>query len=285
VPITAQASRLGTSAFDETAPVELRPNPTKESVEVVIRAVYRQLLGNDYIMASERLVVPESLLRDGKITVKEFVRQVAKSELYKTKFFYNNFHSRVTELNYKHLLGRAPYDQAEISSHLDLYEVSGYDADIDSYIDSEEYQAYFGESVVPYYRDLVTTGIGQRTAGFTRLFSLYRGYATSSRAQLQGNYPKLVTELARGTASTVVTPGAGYVRPSIQGVPVNSTFGGSQAYGSGRLYRVEVAAIAGPGYPKVRRVNKVVIIPYEELSNHMQRVQRQGGRIASLTAL
>lgn len=285
MPITAQASRLGTSAFDETAPVELRPNPTKESVEVVIRAVYRQLLGNDYIMASERLVVPESLLRDGKITVKEFVRQVAKSELYKTKFFYNNFHSRVTELNYKHLLGRAPYDQAEISSHLDLYEVSGYDADIDSYIDSEEYQAYFGESVVPYYRDLVTTGIGQRTAGFTRLFSLYRGYATSSRAQLQGNYPKLVTELARGTASTVVTPGAGYVRPSIQGVPVNSTFGGSQAYGSGRLYRVEVAAIAGPGYPKVRRVNKVVIIPYEELSNHMQRVQRQGGRIASLTAL
>jgi phycocyanin-associated rod linker protein len=285
VPITAQASRLGTSAFDETAPAELRPNPTKESVEVVIRAVYRQLLGNDYLMASERLVIPESLLRDGKITVKEFVRQVAKSELYKTKFFYKNFHSRVTELNYKHLLGRAPYDQSEISSHLDLYETSGYDADIDSYIDSEEYQAYFGESVVPYYRDLVTTGVGQRTAGFTRLFSLYRGYATSSRAQLQGNYPKLVTELARGTASTVVTPGSGYVRPSIQGVPVNSTFGGSQAYGSGRLYRVEVAAIAGPGYPKVRRVNKVVIIPYEELSNHMQRVQRQGGRIASLTAL
>lgn len=285
MPITAQSSRLGTEAFSNAAPVELRPTSTEDDVKAVIRAVYRQLLGNDYLMASERLVVPESLLRDGKITVKEFVRQVAKSELYKTKFFYSNFHSRVTELNYKHLLGRAPYDQSEISEHLDLYESSGYEADIDSYIDSDEYQAYFGENIVPYYRDLVTTGVGQRTVGFTRFFSLYRGYATSSRAQFQSNYPKLVTEIARGTASTVVAPGSTYTRPSMMGTPVNSAFGGSKAYGSGRLYRVEVAAIAGPGYPKVRRSNKAVIIPFEELSNHMQRVQRQGGKIASITPL
>jgi phycocyanin-associated rod linker protein len=276
---------LGTSAFSDSAPIELRPNASKDDVNSVIRAVYRQLLGNDYLMASERLVTAESLLRDSKITVKEFVRQVAKSELYKTKFFYNNFHSRVTELNYKHLLGRAPYDQSEISYHLDLYETKGYDADINSYIDSPEYQSYFGENIVPYYRDLVTTGVGQRTVGFTRLFSLYRGYATSSRAQFQGNYPKLVTEVARGTASTVIAPGSTYTRPSLQGVPVNSAFGGSKAYASGRLYRVEVAAIAGPGYPKVRRSNKAVIIPFEELSDHMQRVQRQGGKIASITPL
>ncbi len=283
MPITAQASRLGTSAFSDAAPVELRPNATQDDVKAVVRVVYRQLLGNDYLMASERLVVPESLLRDGKITVKEFVRQVAKSELYKTKFFYNNFHSRVTELNYKHLLGRAPYDQSEISDHLDLYETKGYDADIDSYIDSEEYQTYFGESIVPYYRDLVTTGVGQRTVGFTRLFSLYRGYAGSSSAQ--GNYPRLVGELARGTVSTIVAPGSSYTRPSLEGVPINSAFGGSKAFGSGRLYRVEIAGLAGPGYPKVRRCNKVVIIPYEELSNNMQRVQRQGGKIASITPL
>lgn len=285
MPITAQASRLGTSAFSNAAPVELRPNASQDDVNAVIRAAYRQLLGNDYLMASERLVIPESLLRDGKITVKEFVRQVAKSELYKNKFFSNNFHSRVTELNYKHLLGRAPYDQSEISYHLDLYETKGYDADIDSYIDSPEYQASFGENIVPYYRDLVTTGVGQRTVGFTRLFSLYRGYATSSRSHLSGNSPRLVTELARGTASSVVAPGSAYTRPSLSGVPVNSAFGGSKAFGSGRLYRVEVAAIAGPGYPKVRRSNKAVIIPYEELSNHMQRVQRQGGKIASITPL
>jgi phycocyanin-associated rod linker protein len=285
VPITTQASRLGTSAFSDAAPVELRPNPSQDNVTAVIRAAYRQLLGNAHLMASERLVIPESLLRDGKITVKEFVRQVVKSDLYKARFFQDTFHSRFTELNCKHLLGRAPYDQAEIRYHMDLYETKGYDADVDSYIDSAEYDSKFGENIVPYYHELVTTGVGQRTVGFARLFSLYRGYATSSSSSLQGNYPALVTDVARGTASTIVAPGSGYTRPSLQGVAVNSAFGGSTAFGSGRMFRVEVAAVAGPGYPNVRRSNKAVIIPYEELSNHMQRVQRQGGKIASVTPL
>lgn len=290
MPITAAASRLGTSAFSDAAPVELRPQATREEVEAVIRAVYRQVLGNDYLMASERLVGAESLLRDRKITVQEFVRQVAKSELYKKKFFYTSFQTRVIELNTKHLLGRAPYDESEVIYHLDLYETKGYDADIDSYIDSPEYQQYFGENIVPYYRDLVTNGAGQRTVGFTRLFQLYRGYANSDRSQLPGTSSRLAQDLARNKASAVLSPSSGsssgfaYV-PSLKGEASYSAFGGSEAYGSGRLFRIEVAGIAGPGYPRVRRVNKSVILPYEELSNHMQRVQRQGGRIASITPL
>jgi len=81
--ITAAASRLGTSAYSDVSPVELRPNFSKEDVDAVIKAVYRHVLGNDYLMASERLISAESLLRDGSISVKEFVRSVAKSELYK----------------------------------------------------------------------------------------------------------------------------------------------------------------------------------------------------------
>jgi len=134
--ITTAASRLGTSAYSDAAPVELRPDWSREDANAVIRAVYRQILGNDYIMDSERLKADESLLQNGSITVREFVRAVAKSELYKNKFFYGNFQTRVIELNYKHLLGRAPFDEAEVVFHLDLYENSGYDADIDSYIDS-----------------------------------------------------------------------------------------------------------------------------------------------------
>ncbi|WP_425500572.1 phycobilisome rod-core linker polypeptide [Sodalinema gerasimenkoae] len=42
-------------------------------------------------------------------------------------------------MNYKHLLGRAPYDESEVIFHLDLYQNEGYDADIDSYVDSVEY--------------------------------------------------------------------------------------------------------------------------------------------------
>ena len=289
--ITTAASRLGTSAFSDAAPAELRPNATQGDIEAVILAVYRQVLGNPHLLAADRLVIAESLLRDGKISVREFVRQVVKSDLYKQKFFHNSFQSRTIELHFKHILGRAPYDQSEITEHLDRYQNQGYEADIDSYVDSAEYDTYFGDNIVPFYRDLVTTGMGQKSAGFPRLLQLYRGYANSDRAQLIGNTPRLVKDLARNTASVVVPPsggagGGGYAYlPAAKGEASVSAFGGSKAFGAGRLFRVEVASISGSGYPKVRRVNKSVVIPYEELNAHMQRVQRQGGKIASINPL
>jgi phycocyanin-associated rod linker protein len=289
VAITTAAARLGTSAFSDAAPVELRPKASQEDIEAVILAVYQQVLGNPHLLVSERLTISESLLRDGKIVVQEFVRQVAKSDLYKQKFFHSSFQSRTIELNFKHLLGRAPYDQSEITEHMNRYQNDGYEADIDSYINSPEYQENFGENIVPFYRDLVTTGIGQRSVGFTRLFQLYRGYSSSDTAQLTGNAPRLVKDLARNSASTVVaqsgsTGGSAFL-PAQKGDASFSAFGGSKAFDSSRLYRVEVAGIKGPGYPKVRRVNKAVIVPYEELTAHMQRVLKQGGKIASITPL
>lgn len=287
--ITTAASRLGTSAFSETSVVELRPNATREDVENVIRAVYRQVLGNIHVMKSERLVADESLLRDGKLTVRDFVRQVAKSDLYKSKFFNNNFQNRTIELNYKHLLGRAPYDESEISYHLDLYQNQGYNADIDSYIDSVEYQQNFGDNIVPYYRDLNTTGVGgQRTVGFTRLFQLYRGYSSSDRSVSTNGSPRLTTQLGRNSVSSIVAPGGsgGGYKASAKGVTSTSTFGGVVNSGrEARLYRLEVAGVFGAGYPSTRRVNQEFIVPYDQLTNFYQRILRQGGKIASVTPL
>jgi len=147
VAVTTAASRLGVSAFDDSNRVELRPNWTKDEAQIAIRAVYRHVFGNDYIMKSERLVSLESLLCNRSISVKDFVRGLAKSELYKTKFLYPNFQTRVIELNIKHLLGRAPYDESEVIYHLDLYQNYGFDADIDSYIDSAEYDENFGYAI------------------------------------------------------------------------------------------------------------------------------------------
>ncbi|MEH1854028.1 MAG: phycobilisome linker polypeptide [Nostoc sp.] len=287
--ITTAASRLGTEPFSDQSPVELRPNASKEDIERVIAAVYRQVLGNNYILTSDRLISAESILRDGKITVQEFVRQLAKSELYKTKFFYDNFQTRVIELNYKHLLGRAPYDESDVVYHLDLYQNKGYEADIDSYIDSPEYQSSFGENIVPYYRGFKTQ-TGQKTVGFSRIFQLYRGYASSDTSQLKGKSSRLASELGRNSASIVVPPSGGpsgfsYVA-SEKGVTPNSTFGGAGTFGKeGRLYRIEVAGVFGAGYPSTRRVNQAVIIPYEELSSYFQRVVKQGGKIASVKPL
>ncbi|NJO42021.1 MAG: photosystem I reaction center subunit XII [Cyanobacteria bacterium CRU_2_1] len=285
MPITAAASRLGTSAFSDAARVELRPNYTEQDVESVIRAVYRQVLGNDYLMASERLTSAESLLRNGKISVREFVRCVAKSELYKEKFLYGSFQTRVIELNYKHLLGRAPYDESEVIYHLDLYETKGFDAEIDSYIDSEEYQSNFGENIVPYYRGF-QFHTGARTVGFTNLFRLYRGYANSDRAQTEGSTSRLARNLAQNRASSIVGPsgnvGWAHFHASSDIAPTKC-LGGSVTGESDRVYRLEVAGIRAPGYPSVRRSSVAYLVPYNQLSYKMQQIQRQGGRIVSVT--
>ena len=285
--ITTAASRLGTTAFEGTPRVELRPNWTAEDAKTVIWAVYRQVLGNDYLMQSERLTSLESLLVNGKLSVRDFVRAVAKSELYKTKFLYPNFQTRVIELNIKHLLGRAPYDESEVIEHLDRYQNQGFDADIDSYIDSAEYDAYFGDAIVPYYRDFVTTGVGQRTVGFTRMFRLYRGYANSDRSQLAGANSRLAVDLAKNSASAIVAPSGGtegwaYL-PSVKGTAPSRTFGRSSQGSTSGLYRIEVTAISVPRYPKVRRSNKEFIVPYEQLSNTLQQINKLGGKVASIT--
>jgi phycocyanin-associated rod linker protein len=282
--ITAAASRLGTEAFNEVPRIELRPSASKEEVEVVIRGVYRQVLGNDYIMASERLTSAESLLRDGNISVREFVRWVAKSELYKNKFFYNNFQTRLIELNYKHLLGRAPYDESEVIYHLDLYNSQGYDAEIDSYIDSVEYQKNFGDNIVPYYRGFETQP-GQKTVGFNRMFRLYRGYANSDRAQVEQNNSRLARELATNGASSIVGPSGSNTSWSFRAsADVGPRKNLGNAVGEGdRVYRVEVSGMRNPGYPSIRRSSAAFFVPYERLSAKMQQIQRMGGKIVSIT--
>ncbi|VEP12138.1 Phycobilisome 39 kDa linker polypeptide, phycocyanin-associated, rod [Hyella patelloides LEGE 07179] len=282
--ITTAASRLGVSAFSDFKPVELRPNWTQDDAKTVINAVYRQVLGNDYIMQSERLTATESLLCNGSITVRDFVRAVAKSELYKTKFLYDNFQTRVIELNFKHLLGRAPYDESEVIYHLDLYQNKGFEADIDDYIDSAEYEANFSENIVPYYRGFATQN-QQKTVGFPRMFQLYRGYANSDRAQIAGKPSRLAQELAANNASAVVAPSGGTAgwayRDSSRGVTPERAFRNSNK--EGRIYRVEIAGMSLARYPRVRRASRALLVPYEQLTPTLQRINKMGGKVASVT--
>jgi phycocyanin-associated rod linker protein len=268
VAITTAASRLGVSPFNESNIIELRPNWDTETAQVAIRAVYRQVLGNDHIMSSERLSSAESLLYNGSINLREFVRAVAKSELYKTKFFYSNYHPRSIELNFKHLLGRAPYDEAEIIEHLDRYQNEGFEADIDSYIDSEEYTRNFGDNIVPYYRGF-NTQKGQKTAGFTRMFQLYRGYATSDRAKGNGNTPRLTYDLAWNISTPVRTS--------------KSVLTGTTITARGQLYRIRVSQGAKGRNPQLRRSINEYIVPYERLSETLQNLNERGCRVISLT--
>jgi phycocyanin-associated rod linker protein len=284
VAITTAASRLGVSAFSDRKPLELRPNWTQDDAQAVINAVYRQVLGNDYIMQSERLTATESLLCNGSLTVRDFVRAVAKSELYKTKFLYDNFQTRVIELNLKHLLGRAAYDESEVIDHLDLYQNQGFDADIDDYIDSAEYEANFGDYIVPYYRGFATQ-TQQKTVGFTRMFQLYRGYANSDRSQIAGKTSRLAKDLAQNGASAVVAPSGGsegwaYQASSKGNAPDRAFRSANQDQ---RIYRIEISGMNLPRYPKVRRVSRAILVPYDKLTSTLTKINKMGGKVASVT--
>ena len=100
----ANAAYLGIDRYAHDRDTENWSNSSEADKELIIRSVYRQVLGNQYVMKSERLDGPESLFKRGYLSVRELVRQVAKSGLYRAKFFENCNPYRFIELNFKHLL-------------------------------------------------------------------------------------------------------------------------------------------------------------------------------------
>ena len=114
---------------------------------------------------------------DGYLSTRELVRAIGLSAEYKRRFFETNAPYRFIELNFKHFLGRAPQSQAEISEHTKILAEGGYEAEISSYVDSQEYQNTFGEDTVPYARILTEKGRAQ--VSFNRHLNLAEGYAAS----------------------------------------------------------------------------------------------------------
>ena len=245
----------------ETESTELRPNATEEDLQAVIRAVYRQVLGNAHVLESQRLISAESQLRNGDISVREFVRAVAQSDLYRALFFETSSPYRFIELNFKHLLGRAPQDQAEIAEHVQRYNAEGYDAEINSYVDSDEYFNGFGENVVPSAQGN-RTQTGFKNNNFNRTFALMRGFAANDI----GQSAKLISDLGGNLATKIVSP----TRSS-----------GSGTGNTGKRFRVAVSK-ANYG-ARVTRSAVTFEVAYSQLSQNIQNIQRTGGKILSIT--
>jgi phycoerythrin-associated linker protein len=246
------------------APVELRPSRSPDEVAAVIRAVYKQVLGNPHVMESERLTTAESQLANGDLTVREFIRAVAKSDFYRRRYFESCAPYRFVELNFKHLLGRAPTDQAELSQHIRLCVEQGYEAEIDSYLDSEEYQAKFGENIVPYYQG-AKTQVGQKNVGYNRTLSLYQGYAGVDSAFTAA---RLVAEVATNSATKVSVPGTG---------------GRLGAYKDATEKTFKIL-VKGSKFDSPRRVSTTeYIVPGDRMTPQIQRIHRAGGTIVSIT--
>ena len=251
------------SLWLQDAPVsELRPNSTESDLQIVIRAVYKQVLGNAHLLECDRLTSAESLLRDGDITVRGFVRIVAQSELYRSLFLETSSQYRFIELNCKHFLGRAPLNQGEISAHVQTYNNSGYEAEIDSYIDSDEYLMAFGENTVPSPRGSSDPGTVSNV-GFNRVYSLYRGYATSD----SGKSARLISDLAAKLPTAIVAPVKGGGTPGC----------------NNKRFRVKANKASIGSLNRVS--NQTYEVSYEQLNAKIKNLHRTGAKILSITEI
>ena len=86
--------------------------------------------------------------------MKEFIRRLGKSPLYRQQFYEPFVNSRAVELAARHFLGRGLSSREEFSKYFAIVTKGGLAALVDAMVYSQEYSDYFGEETVPYLRGL-----------------------------------------------------------------------------------------------------------------------------------
>ncbi|GAA6618030.1 phycobilisome rod-core linker polypeptide [Scytonema sp. NUACC26] len=133
----------------------MKPGLSATEKTEVVKAAYRQIFERDITRAyGQSISYLESQVKNGTISMKEFVRRLGKSPLYQKQFFLPFINSRALELAFRHFLGRGPSSREEVQKYFDIVSRGGLSALIDALVDSEEYGDYFGEETVPYLRGL-----------------------------------------------------------------------------------------------------------------------------------
>lgn len=145
---------FGISDQNEDTPyiyrVENANSPSE--IDALIREAYRQVFNEQLLLRFNRQITLETQLKNGSITVRDFIRGLAKSERFYTLVVSVNDNYRLVEVCLKRLLGREPYNQDEKIAWSVQIGTLGFHGFVDALIDSEEYNQNFGDSTVPYQR-------------------------------------------------------------------------------------------------------------------------------------
>lgn len=154
----------------------LEDAPSDGEIQELIWAAYRQVFSEHEILKFNRQVTLESQLKNGSITVRDFIRGLIKSEAFYRLVVSVNNNYRLVDITLRRLLGRSSYNKEEEIAWSIVIGTKGFGGFVDALIDSEEYTQAFGDNTVPYQRkrlegrpfNLVTPRYGedfQETAG------------------------------------------------------------------------------------------------------------------------
>ncbi len=183
------------------------------ALKIAIKAAYRQIYGNFHAMESEKPLELERHLRNGDLTIREFIRGLIKSDFYLNHYYFNVNQQRAIELSIKNILGRPPFSQEEIAKYAEVIHHKGFINYLDQLIDSSEYDEVFGKHIVPYPRSW-NSPCGLSTSSFNRQAKLTRSFATSDNAihsrrtsaDAASGKSELLRSLAKGVHEKILLP-------------------------------------------------------------------------------
>ena len=136
---------------------------TESSTQAVIKAVYIQVLGNSGY-EGERLNSQEARLENGDISLRDFIRSVARSDAFRRRYWEGLYIAKSIEVMHRRLLGRPTFGRWEIDALFDTAARRGFYGLVDALIDSKDYGDCFGEDTVPYERFITPKDLTTRRA-------------------------------------------------------------------------------------------------------------------------
>jgi len=131
-------------------------------MDELIQAAYRQVFHQQQMLCINRQRELESQLRNGQITVRDFIRGLVLADSFRRRNYEVNNNYRFVQMCIQRLLGRDVYQEQEKLAWSIVLATSGLQSFIDALLNSEEYMNNFGYDIVPYQRRRI---LPQRTTG------------------------------------------------------------------------------------------------------------------------
>ncbi|MEB3295706.1 MAG: phycobilisome rod-core linker polypeptide [Synechococcales bacterium] len=154
----------------------------------LIRAAYRQVFNEQQMTESSRQLYLESQLRSGQISVREFIRGLATSDVFRRRNFDTNNNYRFAQMCVQRLLGREVYNEREKIAWSIVIATKGLFGFVDELLNSSEYLSQFGDHTVPYQRRRILPQRSQGEQPFARMARYDEYYLANLPQSSAGSY-------------------------------------------------------------------------------------------------
>ena len=157
-PLTqnARVATIRVGSDEDLKVVALDQSMSADNLKTVIESAYRQIFFHAFKSDRDRFL--ESQLRNGQITVRDFIRGLCLSDNFKRTFYGFNSNYKVVRHLVEKVLGRKTSGKSEEIAWSIVIASKGLEGMVDALLDSEEYLDTFGYDTVPYQRHRVLPG-------------------------------------------------------------------------------------------------------------------------------